>query len=891
MGEAVFGGGGAPSLLIVLFTDIVGSTELTARLGDEQARSIRDAHDAIVREQLHAHGGREVQTTGDGFLVTFRSVRDAIACASAIQRAQAEHNRRHPNQALSFRAGLNAGEVSPRDDGLFGSAVNMASRVMARAGPGQILVSEVVRRLAGGLSGVEFQDRGRVRLKGFPDRWRLYEVIWGEAARPAGSLTADRSRDQPQTAPRRRLATRPPGTNLPGELTPLVGRGEQLVRLRSLLTRDRLVSLVGPGGTGKTRLALAVAARVHRRFRAGVRFVELAPVTRPELLAHTVAQALEIEEDGRSDATARIAAEIGQGRWLIVLDNCEHVLDEAASLCDALLRRCAWLAVLVTSRERLGLSGEVVWPVPPMELPDPGQVPTPAKLSGVESVQLFCDRARRVRPTFVMDAENAGAIAELVRRLDGLPLAIELAAAWSELFSPRDLLGQLDDRFRLLTSRDRIVSVRHASLRAAIDWSYDSLEPRRQWAFRSLGLFAGGFTLESVAAVCEIPVEEAAGLLAGLVDRSLVSPPDLSARPARYRMLDSLREYALEQSRRSPDYERRRRAFAGFFIGLAQRAQEHLQGSGGAAWLAVLDAERDNCQLAMEAALESEPKAALRLAAALGPYWDFRGRYQEARLLLSAVVGRPGERSVELAAALRHLALAEWAQGDQAQAIRHSRRALGVSVRLDDGPGTVLALQQLGQICFEVGDLAASRSHLDAALDKARSIGDQPLLSVCLFRLGVIALVERRWSEARDLFTSSLQHARAVDQLEAQAITSVALGILHLNTGQPEAAAAALGDSLSAWGERGTPRQLALILQCLGAVAAARGDPERAARLAGAAARIRDTTGVRPTSPLQRELEARLGGVLEAPELADAVAEGRAMDEAAALRYAREESA
>jgi predicted ATPase/class 3 adenylate cyclase len=876
--------GGAAGLLTVLFTDIVGFTELTAQRGDEYARATRNLHDELVRAQLRAHGGREIQTTDGGFLVTFRSVHQAVAGACAIQQAQLRHNRLHPDQALSVRLGLNAGEVSSRDDGLFGSAVNLAARVMAKARPGEILVSEVVKRLAGKVADVEFRDRGRFRLKGFPDRWRLYEL--------ACRALADRTPDDLPDQGRERL--RVPGAvpaDLPTALTPFVGRDAQLPLLQALVAQHRLLSLVGPAGVGKTRLGLALAAEVRGQFADGVRLVQLASINEGALLPTIVARALGITEEGGTDAMTQLVLELNPKSLLLVLDNCEHLLDHAAPLCDRLLDSCPGVSILTTSRERLGVPGERVWQVPPMELPEPGRPHAPADLAEVESVALFLDRARRLRPDFEIDDENAGTVAELVRRLEGLPLAIELAAAWAGVLSAAELFARVSDRFLLLTARDRVATPRHASLRAAIDSSYDALETAEQSLFRRLGLFVGGWTLRSIEAVCELDPAVALDLLARLIDRSLVTMAEPLSEPRRYRMLDSLREYAAVKLAEASELERVQRSYVDYFVTLAETAATHIYRPVGAKWLEVLDDEHDNCRAALEMALEADPVLAIRLASALGPFWEFRTHYKEGRWWLPIAIRAAPEGSAALAGALRGLGYIAWAEGDYAFADTQASRALDVSTRLGDRGDMVRALQLLAQIQFQAGDLAASRSLLQKALEIARRLPEKDLLGLCMFRLGLIAFKESRWQVAHDLLTQSVELARAGDDAEQASIATAVLGRLHLSMGRPDLAASILRTSLAGWREHGSPRQIAMILHSLAAVAAAGGEADRAARLAGAAVALRDLAGAPSTSALWPDLESLVEGVLSTPGAARAFVEGRQMERQAVIRFALGEEA
>ena len=334
--------------------------------------------------------------------------------------------------------------------------------------------------------------------------------------------------------------------HIPVQLTPFIDRKKEIQSLRPLVVQQRMVSLVGPPGAGKTRLAVQLASEVAKRFHDGVWFVELAPLGDPAMMSRLVADTVGISEETGAEPVDQLLKWLGSKRLLLILDNCEQVVDEAARLSNQLLRGCPGLVLLVTSRERLGVAGELVWPVQPMETPQPGRAYLPAELVKVESAMLFVDRAWRARADFEITNDNASTVAMLLSRLEGLPLAIELAAAWSGTLSPTDVVASLDDRFQLLT-RDRFADPRHTSLSAAIASSYEALQPAEQSLFRQLGLFVGGWNLDAVAALGEVEAKGAIAVHAKLVDRSLVTAKAQPVGPVRYRMLDSIRAYAVER--------------------------------------------------------------------------------------------------------------------------------------------------------------------------------------------------------------------------------------------------------------------------------------------------------------------------------------------------------
>jgi predicted ATPase/DNA-binding CsgD family transcriptional regulator len=680
-----------------------------------------------------------------------------------------------------------------------------------------------------------------------------------------------------------------PRHNLPGELSRFVDRDRELSALRRLLLEQRLLTLVGPGGVGKTRLALRLADGVRKQFPNAIWLVDLSLLKEPEMLATTIAHTVGILEESDTDPVEQLISELGSQRVLMVLDNCEDIVESTAILSERLLRSCPHLTLLATSRERLGVSGELVWRVEPMEVPLPGRRYDSEELAQVGAVALFLDRARRSSPAFEVDRQNAELVTDLVRQLEGLPLAIELAAAWTGVLSTEDLFARLSDRFRILTSRQRTMPSRHRSLRAAIDSSYDYLSDPEKRLFRSLGVFAGGWSVESMEAVCELSADDAFELLARLVDRSLVTMQPPAAGSTRYGMLGSLREYAVERLREAGELKPASHAFCAYFLHLAESANKHIYQPAGAGWLAVLDVERDNCRSALETALAEDPASAIRLAAALTSYWDFRGFYTEGRIRLTAAVQAAPEPTAALAESLRGLGTMAWAQGDQRFAIRQARRALSVAGRLGDADGGVRALQQLAQIRFAAGDLAKARARLERAIPIARGLRDPDALGLCFFRLGLVALAERRWEEAEQLLLESIRLGRAADDSERVAVASTFLGRVYLETGRLDQAEATLQESLATGRHHASPRQVARTLIAMAAVAAQRGDGARAAWLAGASAGLLELVGVNLTQPLDSYTDARLQRALEARGSSRSFAAGHAADVRAAIRFALDE--
>ncbi|MGH2352814.1 MAG: ATP-binding protein, partial [Chloroflexota bacterium] len=502
---------------------------------------------------------------------------------------------------------LHTGEAELRDGDYYGSAVNRAARLRAIAHGGQALLSQATYDLARDAlpAGTRLRDLGEHRLSDLARPERVFQLI----------VTG-----VPDTFPLLRSLDMLPH-NLPLQLTSFVGRERELPAVRDLLAEHRLVTLTGPGGTGKTRLALQVAADVLPAYPDGVWLVALAALADPALVPHAVAQAVGVREEPGRPLLGTLADALRPKRLLLVLDNCEHLLDACAHLADALLRACPHLRVLATGREALGIAGETAWRVPSLGLPDARHLPPVEVLSQYEAVRLFIDRALAVQPGFRVTNQNALAVVQVCARLDGIPLAIELAAARVRVLPVEQLLVRLEDRFRLLSGGSRTALERHQTLRAAVDWSYDLLTEPENAVFARLAVFAGGFTLDAAEAVCAgdgIEAVEVLDLLTHLVDKSLAVVDEQPDGTARYRLLETLRHYAREKLAAREEADTVRAQHATHYLALAEQADPELRGPRGAGWLDRLRRDLDNMREALAwAEAGGEAELGLRLAAAL----------------------------------------------------------------------------------------------------------------------------------------------------------------------------------------------------------------------------------------------------------------------------------
>jgi predicted ATPase/class 3 adenylate cyclase/DNA-binding CsgD family transcriptional regulator len=712
--------GGLPAgTITMLFSDIEGSTLLLSRLGDRYGEAL-SAQRELLRAAFSACSGQEMGTEGDSFFVVFESAGDAVRCCVAAQRALASHD--WPGGvAVRVRMGLHSGEPSRHEDEYVGLDVHRAARIAAAAHGGQVVLSEATRLLVGSRlpAGVSCRDLGFHRLKDIEAPERIYQLVAAglpESFPPLKSLGAG-------------LAAGLHG--FPPVLNSFVGRAGELDEIADLLASYRLVTVTGPGGVGKTRLAGAVAKEVAGRFAEGVWLAELAAVSDGARVASAVAAALGVSERPRVAAADALAEVLAARQVLLVLDNCEHVIGAVAELCGALLSVADDLRVLATSREQLGVTGEARYRLPPLGLPVPRQ---PGEASASGAVTLFADRARQADPHFMVSAETEPVVARLVARLDGMPLAIELAAARVEALGVVPLLERLDDQFASLAGTDRLAAARHRSLAATVEWSYQLLSEPERRVFRHVSVFPGPFTL---AAAESVAGPEAGTAVLRLVDCSLLVPP--RAGPdgqARYVMLQTLRTYGLRRLADAGEQPTAAAALARYALKVAARAAAGLATSTGElAAIRLLDAEDATMSQALAWALDHDPDAALRLAVALAPWWRSRGRGVDGYALLRAAAGHAAPGSDPWCAAQNWLGLLALYFGDLADALGHCtavRDAIS-----DRGPSPALADSLIVQ--SHLGTLPEAAADARRALEMARELGYPAGEALALAVLGIAA--------------------------------------------------------------------------------------------------------------------------------------------------------
>jgi predicted ATPase/class 3 adenylate cyclase len=719
-----------------LFTDIEGSTALVRRLGEGLYAQLLAGHHALIRSALAAHDGREVNTQGDAFFAVFSSPRACVAAVLEMQQALQAHP--WPGGAqVRVRAGIHTGEAEKTATGLVGVEVHRAARVAAAGYGGQVLLSETVAALVRDAlpPGASLKDLGAHRLKDLGRPERIFQLV-------AVGLPAE-------FPPLRSLGHPSLPNNLPAQLAAFIGRNREMAEVRALVTSSRLVTLTGAGGCGKTRLALQVAAELLDGSGDGVWLVELAAVTGEQAVAPAICQALRIAAQPGPPAMDTLLDALAPQDVLIVLDNCEHLIDGCAKTADAIARRCPRVRLVATSREPLGIGGETIYRVPSLSLPESGDDPLMAASS--DAVALLVERAKEQGVDLSLDQRTGPLVASICARLDGMPLAIELAAARLRSLSLADVAARLDQRFRLLSGGSRTAPGRQRTLEAAVGWSYALLNRAEQSLLQRLAVFAESFDLDAAEGACGFGGIEAADvtdLIGLLVDKSLVV-----AVPAgdalRYRLLETIRQFAADRLAESghDETDAAQAAHCAHYLSVAETTAPHLTGPDQGSWLARLNADQANLRRAAEHAASRPDGTALvlRFGIALRRYWQTRDRNDEAALLVG-VLRRPQAAADPALFAEALTAAAELTQeSDLATSLHLAQQADQVARALGDNRLLVLTCQAL---CWTYG-IATERERArqlgQESVQRARALGDDVLLGQSLFVYASTAPAPECW--------------------------------------------------------------------------------------------------------------------------------------------------
>lgn len=745
-----------------LFSDIEGSTERWERHAEEMARAL-SRHDALVRSILESRGGYVFKTMGDAFCAAFTRPEEAVAAALDAQIAIGREGFEGIG-GLRVRMALHTGTANERDGDYFGPAVNRVSRLLAIAHGGQVIVSGTTRDVLSGAMPprMDLRELGSHRLRDLAQPERVFQLIAPELPDVFPAL---RSLDGV-------------ANNLPSQLTSFVGRDAELLEIKSLVERHRLVTLVGAGGAGKTRCAVQVGAELLDGSGDGVWLAELAAVSDASLVPEVIAHALGVSDEPNRPAIESALAWLKRKRLLLVLDNCEHVIEQAREVVDVIVRTCPDVRLIATSREPLAIAGERVYRMPSLAV------------SG--AVTLFADRAIAADARFTLSAENEKHVAEICRELDGIPLAIELAAARVKVLSPQQLVQRLNERFRVLTGGNRRALPRQQTMRALVDWSYDLLSEAERALFRRLGTFAGGFTLEAAATVCcNDDVDEIAvlDLLSSLVDKSLVQaePSEIGTR---YRLLETLRRYALERLSDAGEYSAAARAHALAFLQFAEEAAHSSETVPDKAWRLRTEPEIENVRAALQWSIGNGGDAEIgrALAAATAEFWYTFGPVEGLRWALAAMEtvdsSTPEETigRLELTAAALHCVLSQYrATREEAD------RALG-HLPSDGARDRAKAKRYKGISCILSGDREEGEKLFEEALLAFQQLGMPKAVSISLHWLGVARTYANDHERARALLRDSLAAARSSGGDGWAMLSLINLAELEFKTGDVEAA-------------------------------------------------------------------------------------------------------
>jgi len=818
------------------FTDIEGSTRLLQELGDRYPEVLADHH-RLIREAFTSHGAVERGSAGDGLYFVFSAARDAVQ--AAIEGQLAIGAREWPGGvAVRDRMGLHTGEPVSAAEGYVGLDVHRAARICAAGHGGQILISQTTHDLIGAeLRGqIGFVDLGVHRLRSLDLPQRLFQVS-------SPGLASDFPPPRTTEAPR---------NNLSLEVTSFIGREREIDQATQILERSSLLTLTGPGGVGKTRIGLRLARTLLDQFEDGAWIVECGNLTDTDFVLPSVITALGLPEPAGRSLLASVVEHLRGKRLLLVLDDCDPVLGECAELAEALVRSCPGVRMVVTSREALGVSGEAILPIASLATPDLGERVAPRDLESVDACRLFVERARSVMPAFGVTDQNARSVAQLCRRLDGIPLAIELAAARVRTLPVEQIASRLDDRFRLLSGGSRAAAARHQTLRATIDWSYDLLTEPERAVLRRLSAFAGGTSLEAAEYVCAgAPVDQMdiLDMLGRLVEKSLVFTDPTSAE-ARFRLLETVREYARERLVEAAEGEATLRRHRDWYLTLVdQAAAAFFHGPEPVEWLRTLDREHDDLRAALEWCLDQhgERTAGLQMAAGLWRYWEIRGHLAEGRGWLGRMLEAVGGDVSPLRAnALTGAGTLAFMQGDFRAASTFHEASLTLHREMGDPRSIAYAANNLANTVLQLGDHARARALYEESIAIEQGLGDVQGVAFGSINLAEVATRQGEFEAARDMHEQVLAMIRELGDRWMEAFALDTFARATSRAGDRETARSLHVEALAILEEIGDRRGVARVLTHLAELALSDGDTPRARDLYRQGLAIRQALGDMP---------------------------------------------
>jgi len=775
-----------------LFTDIEGSTKL-ARENSENWNAMQEKHHGILQNAMDSNHGYVFQIVGDAFCVSFHNVKDALKAGADAQKDLYAEN--WGISQVKVRMGIHTGSAELKSNGEYQGYLSLShvQRLMSAGHGGQVLISSISQGLINDdlPSGLHLRDLGEKQLNDILQKEHIYQLI-----------IPDLPNDFPEIR-----SIDPYRHNLPAHLTSFIGREKEIEEIKQELSNHRLVTLTGSGGTGKSRLSVQVAADLLDNFTDGTWFIELAPLSDPNLIAQTIQSTMGLIEQKDVSAFDALQEYLKEKKVLLVLDNCEHMIRACADVSNALLSNSTNLKILASSREALGVHGELSWRVPSLSLPDEKNIPEPDELTQYEAVRLFIERAELVNPKFKVNKENAPAIAQICFRLDGIPLALELAAARLKALSAEQINARLDDRFKLLTGGSRTALPRQQTLRAMIDWSYNLLSEEEKTLFRRLAVFVGGWSLEGAEAVCSgdgIEKDEILDLMTNLVDKSLVNTNEFQGE-VRYSRLETIRQYGREKFLDTDEVEKLRDRHLNYYVDLAEKAEPEIRSHNQVYWLDRFETEVDNIRSALEWAENRNDESFLRLASDTSRFWDIRGGFEEGITWLTQAL----KANEDLKSKIRSTALArittiyvnhyglkeaasvalsaltvgkntndifstsyaycirgalESSQANDQQAADHFHEALLSARSINDHWLLAFILVFKGLFLDTKKDMRLAEATIREGLHEARVSGDKRLISFCLSRLALLQTVQfKETHQARELIHEALSLAEEIN--------------------------------------------------------------------------------------------------------------------------------